>query len=196
MAKRIFDVLFALFGLILLSPVFLIIALLVKLGSHGPVFYRQERIGRYCQPFLIHKFRSMYMNADKNGLLTVDNDKRITKIGRYLRKTKFDELPQLIDVLIGKMSIVGPRPEVAEFINLYPEDAREIILSVRPGITDYASIQFRHESKMLSEVEDPKRFYIEKILPEKQKLYLRYVNQRTLFQDITIIVRTIYHLIL
>lgn len=141
MLKRIFDVLSSISGLVLLLPLFLLIAMWIKIDSKGPIFFRQQRVGRFGESFLIHKFRTMRVDSEKAGRLTVGKDKRVTRSGHFLRKSKFDELPQLIDVLIGKMSLVGPRPEVQEFIDCYPVEIRKKVLSVRPGITDRASIE-------------------------------------------------------
>lgn len=190
MSKRLFDVLAALFGLIILLPFFALIALWIKVDSAGPIFFRQERIGRYGVPFKIHKFRSMVVDAEKSGSLTVGSDSRITCSGHFLRKTKVDELPQLFDVLIGRMSFVGPRPEVKEFINFYPYEVREKILSVRPGITDKASIVMVDENELLAQFKDSKQAYIDIILPMKQAYYLDYVDKQSLLLDLQLIFLT------
>lgn len=190
--KRIFDFTFALFGLILLAPVFLLISLLIKSTSSGPIFFRQLRIGQYEQPFLIHKFRTMIVDAEAKGLkITVGNDPRVTSIGRFLRRTKLDELPQLIDVLSGKMSLVGPRPEVPDYIQYYPLPVRGIIFRVKPGITDWASIKMIDESQILAQSAAPEQAYIEKILPIKLAYAVKYVKTRSLSNDIKIIFITI-----
>lgn len=192
MLKRLFDLLFATSGLIVLMPFFFLIAFWVKLDSSGPVFYRQVRVGRFGKAFRIHKFRTMAVNSDIEGRLTVGDDRRITRPGMFLRKYKLDELPQLIDVLLGNMSLVGPRPEVQEFIDCYPDDVMHRVLSVRPGITDRASIVMVDESETLSAYDDPRQAYIDVILPIKQKYYLEYVDKLSLKNDVLIIFETIY----
>lgn len=190
MAKRLFDVLLSALGLLLLAPLFLLIALWVKLDSPGPVFFRQERVGRHGRSFLIHKFRSM--RVDNAGpQITVGADPRITRSGHFLRASKLDELPQLWDVVRGAMSLVGPRPEVPRYVALYPPGLREIVLSVRPGITDLASLAFRHESELLARAADPEREYVEVLLPQKLALARQYVETASLAQDLRIIWRTL-----
>lgn len=190
-AKRLFDLLFTIPGLILVFPLFLFIALWIKLDSPGPIFFRQERVGFGGRPFMILKFRTMVMNAESIGpKVTSDGDPRITRSGRWLRKYKLDELPQLINVLKGEMSLVGPRPEVPEYVAHYPADVREQVLSVPPGITDFAAIEFRDENAMLEHAADPQRTYLERILPIKLKLYLKYVRERSLWTDFVLILRT------
>ncbi|MBR2251684.1 MAG: sugar transferase [Neisseriaceae bacterium] len=191
MSKRIFDFLLSLIGLILLSPIFIIIAFWIMADSSGGIFYRQERIGKNGKPFRIHKFRTMVVNADKSGGLTVGKDNRITNSGQVLRRYKLDELPQLIDVLFGKMSLVGPRPEIAEFMNLYPDDMRQKILSVRPGITDWASIHMVDENDLLAKYDNPRQAYIDEIMPQKAQFYVQYVENQSLWEDIKIILATI-----
>ncbi len=191
MIKRLFDFTTSFFGLILLSPLFLFIALWVKLDSQGPVFFRQDRVGLRGKIFEIHKFRTMKVSSESKGKLTVGKDNRITKSGRFLRKYKVDELPQLIDVILGKMSLVGPRPEVKEFIDIYSLDIRNKVLSVRPGITDMASIKMVDENEILGKYEDPKQAYIDIILPIKQKHYLDYVNNHNIWFDLKIIFLTL-----
>ena len=191
-AKRLFDLLLSLTGLFLLSPLFLLIAALIRRDSPGPVFFRQTRVGRGGEPFRIHKFRTMTTQAAAGDLqLTVGADPRITGTGSWLRKYKLDELPQLIDVLQGSMSLVGPRPEVPEYVAHYPQELKEIVLSVRPGITDNASIEYRDENDILAKSDNPERDYIEKILPVKLEYYRRYVAGRSLPGDIAIILRTL-----
>jgi len=191
-AKRIFDLACSLTGLVFLSPFFLIIAILIKQDSPGPVFFRQTRIGRGGEPFSIHKFRTMGTATSAGGLqITVGADPRITRTGRWLRKYKLDELPQLIDVVQGSMSMVGPRPEVPGYVAHYPAELKEIVLSVRPGITDNASIEYRDESAILAESDNPERDYIKKILPVKLEYYRRYVLERSLPGDLAIILRTL-----
>ena len=191
-AKRVFDLLVSVAGLFLLFPLFLLFALLIKLDSPGPVFFRQTRIGRGGEPFRIHKFRTMTTAGSAHNLqLTVGADPRITRTGWWLRKYKLDELPQLIDVVQGTMSLVGPRPEVPEYVKYYPRDLKDTVLSVRPGITDNASIEYRDEYNILAESENPEQDYIEKILPEKLEFYRQYVVERSMPGDISIILRTI-----
>ncbi len=188
--KRIFDIIFSLFGLILLLPLFIAIAIWIKCDSPGPVFFRQERVGYLGRLFRMHKFRTMY--ADATGIsLTMDNDPRVTPCGRFLRRFKLDELPQLLDVLAGNMSLVGPRPEVPRYMAHYPEAIKQIVLSVRPGITDLAAIQFKDENKLLRNATDPEKNYIENILPRKMKLYQEYIANRSLALDLKLIFQTI-----
>jgi len=189
--KRLLDLLVAFTGIIFLSPFFILFALWIKLDSHGPIFFRQVRVGLNGENFKIHKFRSMYINSESKGKLTVRDDVRITRSGKFIRRFKVDELPQLFDVLIGRMSLVGPRPEVQEFINEYPPDIRKKILSIRPGITDMASIEMIDENEILGNFKDFKKAYIETILPTKQKLYLDYVENHNIWMDIHIILLTI-----
>ncbi|MFY8117841.1 MAG: sugar transferase [Roseateles sp.] len=190
MAKRAFDLLLSALGLLLLAPVLLLIALWVKLDSPGPVFFRQERVGRFGRPFFIHKFRTM--RVDNAGLqITVGVDPRITRAGRVLRASKLDELPQLWDVLRGAMSLVGPRPEVPRYVALYPPQLREIVLSVRPGITDPASLSFRNESELLAAAADPEREYVEVVMPTKLRLAAAYVRRATLRSDLRVILATL-----
>jgi len=191
-AKRIFDLLASGFGLLVLSPVFLLIALSIKLDSPGPVFFRQERVGRFGTAFRIHKFRTMVTDAEKKGLqITVGADARVTRTGAALRKYKLDELAQLIDVFIGDMSFVGPRPEVPKYVDHYPPEARNIILAVKPGITDRASIEYKDENEILGRASDPHKAYIEEVLPIKIGYYLDYVKNRSLIGDIRIIFATL-----
>lgn len=190
--KRAFDLLASALGLLLLAPLLLGVALLIKLDSSGPVFFRQERVGRAGRLFRIRKFRTMWVNAEGQGLqITVGEDARITRVGRWLRASKVDELPQLIDVLQGHMSLVGPRPEVPRYVALYPATTRELVLSVRPGITDLASLEYRHESRLLAQATDPEREYREVILPAKLALAERYVRERSFWGDVWLIARTL-----
>jgi lipopolysaccharide/colanic/teichoic acid biosynthesis glycosyltransferase len=192
MPKRVFDVLLASLGLLLLSPLLLAIALWVVLDSPGPVFFRQQRVGRGGVPFWIHKFRSMDAGAGVDGpLITVGDDMRITRAGRFLRRSKLDELPQLIDVLQGTMSLVGPRPEVPRYVALYPPALRDKILSVRPGITDPASIAYRDESTLLAQAADPERAYVEQVMPEKLRHAALYVDHMSLAYDLRLIAATV-----
>lgn len=196
MSKRIFDLVFASAGLIVLAPVFAAIALWIKLDSPGPVFFRQVRVGQHGKPFRIHKFRTMYHNAGtpQAAQLTVGADPRITRSGRFLRKHKLDELPQLLDVVQGTMSLVGPRPEVPKYVAHYPEALRELVLSVKPGITDEASLRFKDENQILGDSCAPERTYIEEILPVKLEYYVRYVRERSMARDIRIILVTLKEL--
>jgi lipopolysaccharide/colanic/teichoic acid biosynthesis glycosyltransferase len=191
LSKRIFDIFFSIIGLLLISPVLLILALLISFDSSGGVFYKQVRIGKNLKPFKLFKFRSMSTNADKKGLLTVGhNDSRITRIGYYLRKYKLDELPQLINVLIGQMSIVGPRPEVEKYVKLYNQEQLNV-LKVKPGITDWASIKYVNENEILAKSKNPEDTYITEIMPAKLRLNLEYVKHNNIFVDIKIILLTI-----
>ena len=192
MMKRLFDIVASACGLILLSPLFFIVSVWIKLDSIGPVFYRQVRVGRYNKDFKIFKFRTMRVGADKGSLVTIGGrDPRVTRIGYYLRKFKIDELPQLINVFIGDMSLVGPRPEVRHYVNYWtPEQLHT--LDVRPGITDPASIKFRNENELMESAEDPESFYINIVMQEKLKLYLEYVHNASFWYDIKLIFKTIY----
>ena len=195
MVKRFFDISASFVGLICLLPLLVMIAVWIKLDSSGPVFFRQVRVGRFGIPFSIHKFRTMAVNSESLGRLTVGSDSRITSSGNILRKTKIDELPQLIDVLMGKMSLVGPRPEVQEFIDCYPQDIKDKVLSVRPGITDKASIEMVDENEILAGYPDSRQAYIDIILPIKQKYYVDYVDVNSFWIDIKIIFSTLYKII-
>lgn len=196
-AKRAFDFLFSLLGLIVLSPLFLIVALLIRLDSRGPIYFRQSRVGKDEVMFRIYKFRTMVDNAEKMGMnfATPMGDPRITKIGFILRKYKIDELPQLINVFLGNMSFVGPRPEVESMVKLYNEEQRQI-LKIKPGITDYASLEFRNENEMISQSDDVYGVYVNKIMPEKLRLNLKYMEDRSLWLDIKLIFRTLINIIL
>lgn len=190
MIKRLFDITLSTFGLIVFSPILIIIAIGIKLDSKGPVFYRQTRVGKHSEDFKIFKFRTMHVNADKMGLLTVgDRDPRVTKVGYGLRKYKLDELPQLINVSIGEMSFVGPRPEVRKYVDLYSESDAEI-LKVKPGITDYASIKYRDEAELIKASDNPEKTYIEEIMPEKIKLNKMYIKNHGIITDLKIIFKT------
>lgn len=189
MSKRLFDCVAALLGVIALAPLLLLIALCIKLDSPGPILFRQQRVGRGGVPFGIFKFRTMHRNAG-GALLTAGADPRITRAGRILRPCKLDELPQLLNVLQGTMSLVGPRPEVARYVACYPPEVRAIVLSVRPGITDWASICYREESTLLC-CADPERAYLDTILPAKLAYNLRYVRERSFWNDLRIIFSTL-----
>lgn len=191
MLKRAFDIVFSGLGLIFILPLSIIIAILIKLESKGTIFYRQTRVGQFNKDFKIFKFRTMKTDSEKLGLLTLgDKDYRVTKIGYYLRKFKLDELPQLINVFIGNMSFVGPRPEVRKYLNCYSEEDLKI-LYLKPGITDFASIEFRNEAELLKDAENPEAFYIDNILPKKLKLHKEYLKKKSLITDIKIILKTL-----
>lgn len=192
MSKRLFDWVLSTLGLLLLAPLLLLIALAVKLDSPGPVFFRQERVGRFGKPFRIHKFRTMrHEPVGKGPQITVGADSRITRVGHILRGSKLDELPQLIDVWVGSMSLVGPRPEVPRYVAHYPAALREKVLSVRPGITDIASIEYRDESAVLARAADPEHAYIHEVMPHKLALAASYVDQASVWMDLRLIWRTI-----
>lgn len=192
MIKRGFDICLALCALLVSAPLLAIISLWIKFDSPGPVLFRQQRIGLRGRPFAINKFRTMRIGADEQGpQITVEADPRVTRAGAFLRRHKLDELPQLFNVLIGNMSIVGPRPEVSRYVDLYPREKRELILSVRPGITDLASIAYRDESALLSSAGDPEERYLSEILPAKLEYCCCYVKQRSMKLDLFIIWRTV-----
>lgn len=193
--KRLFDIVASGLGLIFLSPLFLIVAIWIKLDSPGPVFFRQVRVGRFNKDFRIFKFRTMRVGSDKGSQITIGGrDPRVTRAGYWLRKFKIDELPQLINVFIGDMSLVGPRPEVRRYVDLYTPEQMHV-LDVRPGITDAASIKFRNESEFLKQVDDPEKHYIEVIMPMKLDLYLQYVNCHSFKGDIRLILETLWTVI-
>lgn len=192
MAKRTLDLVCSAIGLLLLGPLLLSVAVLVAVDSPGPVFFRQERVGRHGRRFRIHKFRTMRHSPTPAGpLLTVGTDARVTRVGAVLRRYKIDELPQLIDVLKGDMSLVGPRPEVPEYVAHYSDEDRATVLSVRPGITDRASLEYSDENVLLATASDPHRFYIERILPVKLQCYREYVSSNSVQGDVRIIIATI-----
>lgn len=189
-AKRGFDLIVS--GLVLLVawPLFVVLAAAVRIDSKGPALFRQERVGLHGEVFRIHKFRSMKVDH-RGGLVSVTGDSRVTRMGRFLRKSKLDELPQVLDVFIGHMSLVGPRPEVPKYVDMWPADRRQVILSVRPGITDPASIALRNEADELAAAEDPERHYVESLLPRKTAIYVDYVNNRSFAGDLAVIARTL-----
>lgn len=196
MIKRLFDLLASSIGLLVLSPLFLVITLAIKFESSGSVFFRQERVGRFGKTFRIHKFRTMVTDAEWHGLqITAGADARVTRVGALLRKTKLDELAQLLDVFSGTMSLVGPRPEVPRYVAYYPVEARELIQSVKPGITDWASIKFKDENEILGKSKDPHSTYINEVLPIKIDFYTEYVRRRSFFGDLQIIFATLAALI-
>lgn len=190
--KRLFDVFASGCGLLVLSPLFFIMAILIKIDSEGPVFYRQIRVGRNNKDFRIFKFRTMRVGSDRGSLVTIGGrDPRVTRVGYYLRKFKIDELPQLINVFVGDMSLVGPRPEVRHYVDYWTPEQMHV-LDVRPGITDPASIKFRNENELMGKAENPEDFYVKVIMQEKIKLYLEYVQTRSFWNDINIIFKTFW----
>jgi len=192
--KRIFDIVVSLVGLICFLPLLLLVAVLIKLDSRGPIFFRQQRIGMGFRPFQIFKFRTMINNAQsRGGLITSANDTRITRVGGILRKTKVDEFPQLINVLRGDMTFVGPRPEVPEFVELFRRDYEEI-LTVRPGITDLASLKYRDEAAVLSQCDNPQEEYLRHVLPDKINLNKEYIKRSSFFFDLILILKTLLKL--
>ncbi len=193
--KRIFDIAASALGLLILSPVFILLAIWIVMDSQGPVFYRQVRVGRYNKDFYLYKFRSMRIGSDKHGLITVGGrDHRITRSGYYIRKYKLDELPQLINVLKGEMSLVGPRPEVRKYVDLYtPEQMK--VLNVRPGITDMASIRYRNENELLEKSEDPERYYREVVMQDKLEVNQEYISKASFWFDIKLIFQTIFAIV-
>lgn len=190
--KRLFDIIMSGAGLLVLAPLFIIIALWIKLDSPGPIFYRQVRVGRNNKDFRIFKFRSMRIGSDKGSLVTIGGrDPRITRSGYFIRKFKIDELPQLINVFLGDMSLVGPRPEVRHYVNFWTKEQMHV-LDVRPGITDPASIKFRNENELLAKAEDPEQYYIHVIMQDKIRLYLEYVHKHNFWYDIKLIFQTFW----
>lgn len=193
--KRIFDIVMSLIGLIILGIPMIIIGIIIKLSSEGPVFYKQVRVGKSNKDFKILKFRTMIVDADKKGMqITVGKDPRITGIGHFLRKTKIDELPQLINVLKGEMSFVGPRPEVRKYVEMY-DNYQKNVLKIKPGITDLASIEYRDESTLLGQSANPEKTYIEEIMPTKLKLNLKYMQEFSFFYDIKLILKTLVKIV-
>ena len=192
---RFFDFVLSLVGLVILAPIFIVLADWIKIDSVGPVFYKQIRVGQNGKDFGLFKFRSMVVDADKKGLITVGGrDPRITRSGYFIRKYKLDELPQLINVLVGDMSLVGPRPEVRKYVELY-DDEQNKVLSVKPGITDYASIEYMDENEILGKSTDPEKIYIEEIMPEKIKYNMKYIKNRSLIEYFKIIFLTVLKII-
>jgi len=192
---RFFDFILGLVGLVVLAPIFIMLAIWIKIDSKGPVFYKQVRVGQNGINFGLFKFRSMVVDADKKGLITVGGrDPRITRSGYFIRKYKLDELPQLINVLLGDMSLVGPRPEVRKYVELYTDEQQKV-LSVKPGITDYASIEYMDENEILGKSNDPEKTYIEEIMPEKIKYNMKYINNKNLFEYFKIILLTVLKIV-
>ncbi len=190
MAKRLFDLFFSFFGLLFLWPLFLIVAVIIFFDDGLPIFFRQERVGQFGKTFKIWKFRTM-VTRNEGPKITVGGDRRILPVGHHLRKYKIDELPQLINVLMGEMSFVGPRPEVSRYVDIYNEEQRKV-LNVKPGITDPASIKYYNESEILEQSSDPEKKYVEEIMPDKLKVNLEYLRERSLFSDIKIIFKTVF----
>jgi lipopolysaccharide/colanic/teichoic acid biosynthesis glycosyltransferase len=195
MIKRLFDLFWSITGIIVLLPIFVLISVIIKFDSKGPVFFLQNRVGRNNKDFKLVKFRTMYVNSDKKGEITIGaNDSRITKTGTFLRKYKLDELPQLFNVLYGNMSLVGPRPEVRTYVDLYSAEQLKV-LDVLPGITDYASIEYANENELLAKAKNPEQFYKEVVMPDKLKLNMKYINEVGLFTDLKIIFKTLIRII-
>lgn len=188
--KRIFDIVMSFVGIIVFLPIMLIVGILIKLTSKGPIFFKQKRLTKDMKEFTIYKFRTMREDTENNKQITIGKDVRITKIGNFLRKTKLDELPQLFNIIKGEMSFVGPRPEVPKYVAYYTDEQKEIF-EVRAGITDYASIYFSNESEILGQQSDPEKYYIEEIIPHKIKLNKKYINNMGIITDIKIIILTI-----
>ncbi|MBK6951739.1 MAG: sugar transferase [Crocinitomicaceae bacterium] len=193
LTKRIFDFISSLVVVVLFFPFFIIIAIWILLDSPGGIFYKQIRVGKDGKEFTLLKFRSMTVGADKQGLITIGNDNRVTRSGRFIRKTKIDEFPQLINIIKGEMSVVGPRPEVPKYVALYTEDQKKV-LSVRPGLTDLASLKYFDEQKLLGESDDPEKTYRNEIMPKKLELNLQYLAQQSLFLDFKLIFSTIFRI--
>jgi len=196
MPKRLFDTFFSFLGLIMLSPAFLIISFLIRVSSSGPVFFRQERVGKNGKIFKIYKFRTMQKDAPYigNKFATPKDDPRITKVGYILRRTNIDELPQLINIIRGEMSLVGPRPEVPEVVNLYEKEYKKILL-IKPGMTDFASLEFRREDDILASAKDAYRYYIQEIVPKKLELNFKYLEKQSFLLDTKLIFKTIFKII-
>ena len=192
---RFFDFILSLVGLVVLAPIFIVLAIWIKIDSKGPVFYKQVRVGENGIDFGLFKFRSMVVDADKKGLITVGGrDPRITRSGYFIRKYKLDELPQLINVLVGDMSLVGPRPEVRKYVDLYTDEQQKV-LSVKPGITDYASIEYMDENEILGKSRDPEKTYIEEIMPEKIKYNMKYIQNKNVSEYFKIIFLTLLKIV-
>ncbi len=195
LVKRVFDFIVSALGIVVFSPLLIVSALLVKVDSPGPIFFKQQRIGKEFRPFWIYKFRTMRASLDQGPNITIGNDPRITGIGRLLRQTKIDELPQLINILRGEMSFVGPRPEVPQYVQLYRKEYQQI-LTVRPGLTDLASLKYRDEAALLASAENPEEEYVRRILPDKIMLATDYIQRASFFFDLRLILETILRLVL
>ncbi len=196
MAKRLFDLFFSFFGLIIISPLFLLISISIILNSKGGIFYKQFRVGKNNIDFKLLKFRSMFINSDKQGLLTIgSNDNRVTSVGLFIRKYKLDELPQLINILKGDMSFVGPRPEVRKYVDMYTQQQLKV-LSVKPGLTDFASLEYFNENDILAKEQNPEECYIKIVMPAKIELNFKYIKNPTLLTDIILILKTIKKVII
>lgn len=194
MSIRITDLILSLIATVLLLPFLLIVAIMIKVESKGPLFYKQSRVGKGGKNFVLFKFRTMIPGSDKHGLLTIgNNDSRITRVGKFLRKLKIDELPQLINVIYGDMSLVGPRPEVKKYVDMYTQEQRKV-LDVKPGITDYASIKFANENEILARSENSEKYYVEILMPHKIELNMKYINERSLFLYFKILFHTVLHI--
>ena len=194
MLKRFFDIFSSLIVLIIISPLLILISIFIKLDSKGKILYNQKRVGINGKVFKLFKFRTMKPGSDKKGLLTIGNDTRITRVGKVLRKTKLDELPQLFNIIIGDMSVVGPRPETPNYVELYNKEQKEV-LSIRPGLTDYASLEFINESELLAKQDDPEQAYINTIMPQKLSLNIKYIRDQSFLLDLKIIFRTIFKIL-
>lgn len=193
--KRLFDILSSAIALILLSPILIVLAVAIMIDSKGGVFYKQKRIGKNGKAFMLYKFRSMRSGADRKGLITVgSNDNRTTKVGRFIRKYKLDELPQLINILKNEMSVVGPRPEVEKYVQLYTAEQRKV-LSVKPGLTDLASLAYINENEILGQAKDPEKTYVEQIMPAKLRLNLEYIEKQSFWFDLKIIAKTLMRIV-
>jgi lipopolysaccharide/colanic/teichoic acid biosynthesis glycosyltransferase len=195
LVKRVFDFIVSALGIVIFSPLLILTALLVKVDSPGPIFFKQQRMGKEFRPFWIYKFRTMRKSLEQGPNITIGNDPRITRIGRLLRQTKIDELPQLINILRGEMSFVGPRPEVPQYVQLYRKEYQQI-LTVRPGLTDLASLKYRDEAALLANAENPEEEYVRRILPDKIKLARDYIQRASFFYDLRLILETILRLVL
>jgi lipopolysaccharide/colanic/teichoic acid biosynthesis glycosyltransferase len=195
LVKRVFDFIVSALGIVIFSPLLILTALLVKVDSPGPIFFKQQRMGKEFRPFWIYKFRTMRKSLEQGPNITIGNDPRITGIGRLLRQTKIDELPQLINILRGEMSFVGPRPEVPQYVQLYRREYQQI-LTVRPGLTDLASLKYRDEAALLANAENPEEEYVRRILPDKIKLARDYIQRASFFYDLRLILETILRLVL
>ena len=194
MLKRVFDIISSLMVLLIIFPLLILISILIKLDSKGQIFYYQKRIGLKGNEFNLYKFRTMKPGSDKKGLLTVGNDSRITRVGSFLRKSKLDEIPQLFNIITGDMSVVGPRPETPNYVELYNEEQRKV-LNIKPGLTDYASLEFINENELLAKHDKPEQAYIETIMPQKLRLNLKYIQDKNFLLDLKIIFRTIFKIL-